>query len=288
MRKLSIFWWVGTGLLVPVLPLFSQTTVVEYPGPDWSFVQNTFDNASSTEYACPGPTPTCGSGATVFGPGTPPLGFAGSANLVAVPSSQVDSDNNPFANSSSLQTNIYNGTLVSSLTALMYSTYDTANNGQQFPYLSLNVQYLDANDHTYDTDTLFFEPPYQTFGASGNSTPGCAQGATVMNQWQTWNALAGCWWDNNNVASPGTPEGPNDPGVQTLDYILENEANAYGGDALSTATITGGTFDGGLEFTVGFADNVNYNGYVQGVVVGVNGSNTTYDSNPHPSLRRGR
>ena len=55
MRKLSIFWWVGTGLLVPVLPLFSQTTVVEYPGPDWSFVQNTFDNASSTESHVPVP-----------------------------------------------------------------------------------------------------------------------------------------------------------------------------------------------------------------------------------------
>src|SRR5580698_3377146 len=122
----------------------------------------------------------------VTGPATPPLGV-GSLNLLA--------GNDSSGNSGSAQ--VYNlsyaGVALSSLTALSYSTYVTSNNGQQFPYLALNVDLTGTGDY----DQLFFEPPYQTPSTGNPALPN--QGATVMNQWQTWNALTGGWWDNNDV-----------------------------------------------------------------------------------------
>ena len=52
------------------------------------------------------------------------------------------------------------------------------------------------------TDGLFFEPPYQQPSTGNPSLPD--QGATAIGQWQTWNALTGGFWDNNNVFTPGT------------------------------------------------------------------------------------
>ena len=92
----------------------------------------------------------------------------------------------------------FQGVKLSSLTALTYWAYSSQNNGSQFPFLSLNVS--TTGGKTVD-DTLFFEPPYQAAGAGGSS---CAnQQATQMNMWQSWDALHGCWWDNNGVIGDG-------------------------------------------------------------------------------------
>ena len=133
--------------------------------------------------------PYFGTAAMAVGPATPPLGI-GSAHL-ATPVGAGDG-------AAAIATEQYDGTLLSSITSLGYSTYDVTNNGQQFPYLAISIN---ANDGHGTTDTLFFEPPYQTPGAGNPSLPN--QGATTMNTWQTWNALEGGWWDNNGIASPG-------------------------------------------------------------------------------------
>jgi hypothetical protein len=194
----------------------------------WSFL--TTDNNGD-------PAPGNGNTAQmVNGPGTPPLG-AGSAQL-GTASGQGDS-------SAQILTTLYNGTALSSLSSLSYSTYDTANNGQQFPYMKIGLS---------DGNALFFEPPYQTPGAGG---PGVVdQGSTVMNQWQTWNALEGGWWDNN-----GSLGGGGFGGVGTLASYLAMPGNAG-------VTITG------ISLRVGYASpEDNFNGYVDNVTI----NSTTYD-----------
>ena len=96
----------------------------------------------------------------------------------------------------------YAGTALSSLTALSYSTYDTLNNGQQFPYLSLEIS-LGTTIKGNSYDQLFFEPPYQTATTGNPSLPN--QGATALNTWQSWNALTGGFWDNDGIMGCGSP-----------------------------------------------------------------------------------
>lgn len=203
-------------------------------------------------------TPNPGSsGSLVTGPATPPLGI-GSANLTAGTGS-LGGDG-----SEELSTNQFNGTHVSSLTALIYSTYDVVNNSSQFPYLTLAVS-LTGNGIA--DDKLFFEPPYQTTTSGNPSLPD--QGDTAMNTWQQWNALEGGWWDNDNMCGPGT-------GVESLSACL-------GSDFTTATIVTDGYGLGGIGLNVGFGSaGDQFNGNVDAVTVGVNGSNTTFNFEPTP------
>jgi hypothetical protein len=178
-----------------------------------------------------------------------------------------------------LGTNLLAGTSLSALTSLQYSTYCTENepNGQQFPYLALNINLEGVGNGPID-DTLFFEPPYQTAASGNPSLPD--QGATVLSQWQSWNALEGGWWDNLGIVNPGT-------GVNSLAYYL---ANLPGG---SDPVITSGAssdypsyLPGGISFNVGFASpGDSFNGYVDAFTVGTGAGTTTFDFEavPEPS-----
>jgi len=197
----------------------------------WTFL--TTDNSGA-------PAPGNGNTAQmVTGPGTPPLG-TGSAQL-ATAANQGDS-------SAQINTSLYNGIALSSLTSLSYSTYDTVNNGQQFPYLKI---YLNNGD------ALYFEPPYQTAATGNPALPD--QGPTVLNEWQTWNALSGGWWDDSGGFTPGT-------GVGSLaTYLSTNSA----------------VLIEGISLRVGYASpSDNFNGYVDNVTVGTASATTTYDFEP--------
>lgn len=209
-----------------------------------------FDNrdANGIVGANPGAT-----GEFVNGPGTPPLG-TGSAHL-ATGNGTTGGDG-----SAELRNTGYSGVLLSSITALSYSTYMTQNNGQQFPYFGLMIS---TTGGSVSNDTLFFEPPYQTPGAGNPSLPN--QGPTALNQWQTWDAFSGGWWDNNGNANPGS--GPN--GVDSLASFLALFPNA-------TIVNAGGL--GGVRFNVGFASaNNQFDGYLDAFTIGINGQNTTYN-----------
>ncbi len=132
-----------------------------------------FDNRDVNGIVGANPT---GQGAMVSGPGAPPIG-TGSAQL-ATGNGAAGGDG-----AEELRSTGYAGTLLSSLTALSYSTYVTANNGQQFPYFGLMISLTGGS--TVD-DIIFFEPPYQTPGTGNSGLPN--QGATALNTWQTWNA----------------------------------------------------------------------------------------------------
>lgn len=187
----------------------------------------------------------------VTGPATPPLGV-GSAEL------KTGNGTTGGDCSAELRNSAYAGVKLSALTALSYWTYDVSNNGSQFPYLELNID-TTGTGATPD-DALFFEPPYQSTGNGGTD---CAhQAITVMNTWQQWDALNGCWWSNSGTLNPGT-------GTGTLaDYLA----------VYPNARILNSSSGGGVHLVVGFASpGDKFDGNVDAFTI----NSTTYDFEPN-------
>ena len=230
-------------------PAFADILVTPSNMGDWSFsfLDNNFVSCAN-----------CQVGQIVTGPATPPLGV-GSANI------STTAGNGGGA--STIGTTGFNGTSLSELSALTYSTYDTTNNGSQFPFLRIHISYTnDSNNDGPGSDSLFFEPPYQT-PTTGNPSL-LNQGLPILDTWQTWNALAGGWWTNNGLGGSG---GTN---VVSFSTILA----FYTG-----ATITGSSYfaNDGISLTVGEASpSDNFNGYVDNVTVGVSNADKTYNFDP--------
>lgn len=197
-----------------------------------------------------------GNGALVNGPATPPVGN-GSATIATGNGTTGGDGAEILANSG------YEGIALSSITALSYSTFMASNNGQQMPYLRLEVTYGNGL-----FDQLFFEPPYQTPGSGNASLPD--QGASVLNAWQTWDALSGGWWDNGGLCGG--------PGSNVVSF-------AACVTALGDATIVNdrgvpGVLEnvGGIQFTVGFTSETDIsNGNVDNFTIGIDNENVTYD-----------
>lgn len=208
--------------------------------------------------------PTYGSVTFVKGPGTPPRGI-GSLRLMTNPGKGDGS--------AQMRNTNYSGVLLSSLTDLNYWAYHnfvaTSTNQQQWPYLALDVSCAGCFQFigdTSNTDRLFFEPPYQQPGAGGPDCSIPGQNPTITNQWQQWDALHGCWWDNGGeLGSGGTDT------KKLQDFItLHPDATIYNPNGL-----------GGLRVAVGFASPTDqFDGNVDMVTVGVNGSSTSYDFEP--------
>jgi hypothetical protein len=190
----------------------------------------------------------------VTGPASPPLGV-GSAEL------KTGNGTTGGDCSAELRNSAYSGAKLSALTALSYWTYDVSNNGQQFPYLELNIN-QNGTGSTPD-DELFFEPPYQSVGNGGAD---CAsQAVTVMNKWQQWDALHGCWWSNSQ----------NNQGTSTeslADYLALHP----------NATIVNSSTGGGVHLVVGFASPTDqFDGNVDAFRIATSSSDTTYDFEPN-------
>jgi len=264
-RALVLFVSVAGGILAMGNLAFADTVVVSpIDMGNWSFVAT--DDSGN-------PCPTCGSGSMVYGPGTPLLGL-GSANL------QTELNDGQYA--SAIVSSALNGQYLSAITALSYSTYDTTNNGQQFPYLQLMVSWAGGTPlfGSGPDDILTFEPPYQTPATNGGFTaydatvPLPDEGATVMTKWQTWDALNGAWYDalGTAVTNPNGGSG----GEDTLAQLIA----ALPSDATVTADWNG---NGGTELLVGYTSpGENYDGNVDNVTIGISGVSTTYDFEPVP------
>jgi hypothetical protein len=198
------------------------------------------------------PDPSFGKVTFVTGPGIPPLGV-GSLRLQTNPGKGDGS--------AQLRNTNYAGVKLLDLTELTYWAYSAANNGQQFPYLTLAVSYSTG------TDTLFFEPPYQQPFTGNPSCPD--QGPTAMNMWQKWDARNGCWWDNNGEL--GIP-----PGgllqVQPLSTFTNNHPDAviYNPNSI-----------GGVRVAVGFASSTDsFDGNVDALTIAHPTTKTTYNFEP--------
>jgi hypothetical protein len=240
------------GLMLPLVAATSasaSTTVVVRPSSMDSWATQARD---STGTPVPLGDPSCnGSVSFVNGPATPPLG---------VGSVELKTGNGTAGGdcSAEVRNSAYTGVTLASLTALSYWTYDVTNNGQQFPYLELNINTTGTG--TTPDDALFFEPPYQATGAGGTD---CAhQAATTMNTWQKWDALGGCWWNNLGNLNPGTGTGT------LVDYMA----------TYPNATIVNSSTGGGVHFVVGFASpGDRFDGNVDAFTI----NSTTYDFEPN-------
>jgi hypothetical protein len=195
---------------------------------------------------------TSGTSTVTFeqGPGTPPLG-TGSVEL------SVGANGGGAAQ---LRNPNFAGAPLGNLSALNYWTYvDQDGIGGQAPYIILNVDY-DGNG-TSD-DLLFFEPVYQT----AVFCPSNPQPALLLDAWQQWNAMGGCWWSVNNTAGAGP--GTN---VKPLSVILAAQPNA--------ALATTGAGTGAVRIVAGFGAGAweNFIGNVDAFTIGFNGNNVTFN-----------
>jgi hypothetical protein len=185
----------------------------------------------------------------VLGPASPPLG-TGSANL-ATGAGHGDE-------SAQLRNSGWVATRIDALTSLGYSTYATAWNGQQVPYLTI---YLDTTGDGVRDDRLWFEPTYSEDDAgNGNPSP---QPDLVLNTWQTWDCLTGMWYSDSH-AGPGS-------NAITLAAYLALEPNA-------TIINDAGQGIGGIRLASGFASaSDDFNAYVDNFTIGTAAGTTTYD-----------
>jgi hypothetical protein len=200
----------------------------------------TVTNQNPGNWTDTGSVPT----AFAYGPATPPLGQGSLAFNVGPDGDQF----NRFVDATD-----YNGVLLSDVTSLSYSTYQQVYTDGQAVYLSFTLS---------NGDRIYFEPVYQTGSYSGDPVPNQCIGVTNcagLNQWQTWDAMAGGWWSNNGFeASNGGP-----PVFTLADYTLDNPG----------VTIIGLRLLAGA----GAPPWNNFVGYADALTIGVSGLNTTYD-----------
>ena len=156
------------------------------------------------------------------------------------------------------------GTKLADLTNLSYSTYVTSFVSGQAPYLILNVD-LD-NDGDLDK-SLFFEPVYQNGTYPGDSVPD--QGDVTLNTWQTWDALAGGWWDSPDE-DPALGPWDSVPHFGPPVYTLATIAAQYP-DAVLFNDPTTGTF----SITAGYG--VAVTAFADVLTVGANDDTVTYN-----------
>jgi hypothetical protein len=206
---------------------------------------------------------TCGLTATgsqsfVEGPGSPPEG-TGSHQFNIGP----DGDSFEAMRNSSL-----NGTLLTNITALSYSTYvQQFGSGGQAPYIILNI---DWDNNGITDDQLFFEPVYQNGTYSGASVPnqcGSNPACVVLGQWQEWDALIGGWWVGN--------DGFGGPPLVTL----QQYAAAHPGARVTNPASGLGAFR--VTTGCGGAAWQNFIGNADAVIIGANGNTTNYDFELH-------
>ncbi len=108
-----------------------------------------------------------------------------------------------------LRSTRYHRTYLRDLTRLEYHTCDEANNGQQLPFILLDIDW--DGDNAID-DLIFFEPAYQNAVEGGACGVGSHQDVQTEHKWQFWDALRvdggtfkACYWAvSSSLVSGGT------------------------------------------------------------------------------------
>lgn len=200
-------------------------------------------------------TPT-GSGSMVAGPETPPLG-EGSANLI------VDSTGGEDL------ARAYDETRLDSITNLEYSTYRTSGGDALAIALQFNIDSDLTDENTAWQGRLVYEPYHTQTVTTG--------------EWQTWDPMndaagtgTGNWWFSNGTLATAS-------GCTQATPCTWAEVDAAFPNAGIHATLGGIVLKAGSGWTGGFDGNVD------ALTIGINGTDTTYnfelDEVSEPSLK---
>jgi hypothetical protein len=141
----------------------------------------------------------------------------------------------------------YHNTPLIDLERLDYWACARSNNGQQWPYLILNIDLNDDSQWDFvNDDLIFFEPAYQNASEGGACGAVTAQGPEQEHLWQYWDALDGfnaCYWSLKSIggANPGV-------NVKPLSvYIAAVEATGH-----EPAIVNASGNRGGIRLVQGF------------------------------------
>jgi hypothetical protein len=178
-----------------------------------------------------------------------------------------------------LRSTRYHRTYLRDLTRLDYYACDEENNGQQWPYISLNI---DWNGDNVIDENLIFEPAYQNTIDGGACGTGSGQQQPVIQQWHYWDALVkdptngfrACWWSTCYMETP-PPAGcvPFLPGdvIQSLSAYIAAHPDA------AIVNLDGN--HGGVQIVHGFAtDTDHYDGWVDAFTIGKDVNNLNSQS----------
>jgi hypothetical protein len=196
--------------------------------------------------------------------GPPPNGGKGALHLQVTPGDSY----------ARLRNGDYNNTPLASLVALDYWTCDRNNNGQQWPFLRINV---DWNGDQQPDDAIFFEPSYQNTVEGGLCGTRSGQATPALKTWQHWDALRGtngasanaCWWSENDPTFM-----PGDVIRSLSDYIAQHPG----------ATIVNPSGQlGAVQIVHGFSSaSDQYDGYADLLRIGDMNPNSTVTYNYEP------
>ena len=200
---------------------------------------------------------------TTCDPSAPPPLPPGALHLVVMPTTGTEPLT--FAR---LRATRYHRTYLRDLTRLDYWACDEENNGQQWPFIALEI---DHNGDNVIDDELIFEPAWQNAAEGGECGAVSNQGPEMLDKWQFWDALRtdattgqfhACWWsvEEMTVFPPGFTIRP------LSDYIAAHP---------NAAIVNLDGNHGGVQIIHGFAENVTFDGWVDAFTIGkdINGSN---------------
>jgi len=189
---------------------------------------------------------------------------------------------NPGDGWARLRSTRYHRTFLRDLTRLDYLACDHMNNGQQWPYLLLDIDW-DGNNSI--DDLIFFEPAYQNPGEGGTCGVGSNQGPELYDKWQFWDGLRtdpttgefrACYWAGSSPLVGGVGTTGCGPGVfvcSLSEYIAQHP---------NAAIINVDGNHGGVQIVHGFASaSDRFDGWADAFTIGkdINGSDgQTYNS----------
>lgn len=162
-----------------------------------------------------------------------------------------------------LRDSSYNGVLLSDITQLRFSTYvqQVSTDTIDAPFIVLQID--TSGDGVTDFPFLYV-PRYQD-GTFPGDKPKMTQ-KTKLNEWQTWDATKGVWWNEELDHI--------DPDFGGSVYTLEKTIKRF-----PTARIINDATGGGVRLSAGapFPRWINYQGSVDALEIAVKGKATLYD-----------
>lgn len=239
---------VGSSVILAGIAVFAIFTFISLAAPNDSTIVLKPSTLVAQSWGFGAETGATGAIDFVFGPTAPPTG-TGSVHFTT-----------PGATDGmAIGTNIYTGTALADITRLEYSTYRQApDDGVLAVALQINVDYdlTDVMTNTWQ-GRLVYEPYHD---------------GTVLSQtWQTWDTLSGAhWW------SSGTPV----VGDVEQSKICLQSAPCTWTEVLATYPNAGvQTVSSGVLLKAG-SSWAGFEGHADELIIGVNGTNTTFDFEP--------